>query len=116
MRSTSVADISDEEMIHAAVVCRGDSVPGQKPCGQVKISGDEYVRQLSRPDSLWMCPNCGSTADFDDEFFETLHGISEPEESPDELYNEVSRLVRVHGTDAVRGVCDALEAEARENG
>jgi len=99
--------MSDENDVYAAVVCHGR-------CGQVKISEAEYSRQMSMPDRLWMCTRCGSTAAFDDDFFEAHHGISEPEEEPDELYNAVSALVRVHGTDAVRGICDALEAEARD--
>jgi hypothetical protein len=109
--------MTDEDVsVYAAVICSGDSVPGQPRCGQVKISEAEYNRQMDRPDSLWMCPGCGSTANFDDEFFEELHGIGEPEEEPDELYQRVNDLVRVHGTAAVRQCCDLLDAEARQNG
>lgn len=106
--------MSDEDVAYAAVICRGDSVPGQKSCGQVHISESEYSRQMNRPDSLWMCPHCGSTAHFDDDYFEELHGIAD-EEAPDELYEAVSRLVRTHGTDVIRGICDGLDAEAREH-
>lgn len=58
---------------YAALRCRGDSVPGQPKCGQVQITKAEYSRQMNKPDSVWTCPKCGSTADFDDEFFEKLH-------------------------------------------
>ena len=107
----SERNLSDEEQVYAAVLCRGDSVPGQPRCGQVKISEAEYSRQMDRPDSFWMCPNCGSTANFDDEFFETLHEISEEDESPPlEVYLE--EAVRIFGTQAIREACDKYDAEA----
>lgn len=62
-----------EDQHYAAVICRGDSVPGQQPCGQVPLSESEYNRQMNRPDSLWACPRCGSTAEFDDDYFEEHH-------------------------------------------
>lgn len=49
------------------VHCHGDSVEGQEPCGLVELTPEQYLRQLSRPDSLWYCPNCGSTATWDDD-------------------------------------------------
>jgi hypothetical protein len=110
-----VAHVADEQQLYAAVVCRGDSVPGQQPCGRVKINEAEYSRQMDRPDSLWMCPHCDSSADFDDEFFEELHGIAD-EENPDDLYEAVRGLARNHTTDVIRGICDALDAEAAEHG
>lgn len=61
-------------MAYAAVRCHGDSVPGHC-CGLVEIDEQEYMRQMMRPDSLWCCPNCGSTASFDDTYFEKSHGI-----------------------------------------
>jgi len=60
----------------AAVRCHGDSIPGQEPCGLVEISEQEYERQMNRPDSLWCCPHCGSTATFDDDDYEERHGIT----------------------------------------
>jgi hypothetical protein len=69
-------------MSYAAVICHGNSVPGQSPCGRVEIDEAEYSRQMDRPDAFWCCPNCGSTADFDDAYFENAHGIDEePEEA-----------------------------------
>lgn len=53
------------------VVCHGDSVPGQEPCGHVELSAGQYAKQLGRPDSLWYCPRCGSTADWDDDSLAT---------------------------------------------
>lgn len=73
--------MSDEEMSYAAVRCRGDSIPGHC-CGVVEIDAQEYMRQMSRADSLWCCPNCGSTADFDDAYFEKSHGIDQDDDGP----------------------------------
>ena len=39
--------------------------------GRVFLSYHEYVRQMNRPDSVWICPACGDSAGFDDETFET---------------------------------------------
>jgi|SRR6185312_5626488 len=71
---------------YAAVICHGDSVPDQQPCGQVPLSQDEYNRQMNKPDSLWTCPRCGSTADFDDALFEDLHYSDEPQELDGEVF------------------------------
>ena len=68
-------DVITPEENYAAVLCHGDSVPGQERCGQVLISEDEYDRQMSRPDLLWTCPHCGSTAEFDDDYFEERHCV-----------------------------------------
>lgn len=51
---------------YAFVVCH-------EACGQVALSEAEYDRQMSRPDSGWMCPQCGAPASFDDEAYEALH-------------------------------------------
>lgn len=81
----SVDKSTDEH--YAAVVCHGDSWPGQTPCGQVPLSESEYDRQMRRPDSLWMCPRCGSTATFDDDYFEKVREIDrEPPEPDGECY------------------------------
>lgn len=53
---------------YAAVLCETD--------GQVLISEAEYVRQMERPDDLWICPSCGGSAQFDDSHFETRHAIA----------------------------------------
>lgn len=66
------AQLSEDQMF-AAVFCRGDSVEGQQPCGQVPLSESEYSRQLRQAHRHWMCPRCGSTADFDDDHFESKH-------------------------------------------
>ena len=49
--------------------CHGDSVPGHC-CGLVELTHEQYMAQLSRPDRGWACPNCGSSASFDDARFE----------------------------------------------
>ena len=64
-----------------AVYCRGDSVPGQQPCGLVFLERDGqhgYRYQMSNPDGGWYCPNCGSSANWDDACQET----NPPEETP----------------------------------
>ena len=54
-----------------AVRCNGDiDIPDFTGCGLVELSEQEYTRQMSRPDSLWECPNCQSTAQWSDEVFE----------------------------------------------
>lgn len=63
---------------YARIRCRGDSVPGYC-CGVVDLTEAEYSAQMSRPDSLWYCPNCGSTASFDDDYFESQHFDNELE-------------------------------------
>ena len=62
-----------------AVKCSGDTLEGiyppvkWKPCGIVYLSREGlhgYLWQISRPDNLWYCPNCGSTATFQDDIYE----------------------------------------------
>jgi hypothetical protein len=65
----------EPETTYAVVRCRGDSVPGYC-CGPVPLTEEQYIAQMERPDSLWCCPNCGSTAIFDDAEFERIHGIA----------------------------------------
>lgn len=65
----------EEEKAYAVVRCRGDSVPGYC-CGSVNLTEEQYDAQMSRPNSLWCCPNCGSTATFDDAAFERIHGVA----------------------------------------
>lgn len=38
--------------------------------GQVELSEAEYERQLGDPDSLWSCPKCGETAQWDDDAYQ----------------------------------------------
>jgi hypothetical protein len=69
-----VTDRTAEPMAYARVRCRGDSVPGYC-CGVVDLAEDQYTAQMMSPDSLWCCPNCGSTASFDDAYFEKAHDL-----------------------------------------
>lgn len=62
----------------AYVRCRGDSVPGHC-CGLVALTNDQYMAQMMRPDSLWCCPNCGSTAHYDDNESERVQGVYDEE-------------------------------------
>jgi hypothetical protein len=71
--TNNTGGVKVNDQMYAAVICNGDSVPGQQSCGQVPLSEQEYERQLSKPNSLWCCPHRGSTAEFDDELFEDLH-------------------------------------------
>lgn len=60
------------EKNYAYVRCQGDSVPGQTPCGLVALTNKQYLRQMHHPNHGWCCPNCGSSASFDDILFEKL--------------------------------------------
>jgi hypothetical protein len=55
-----------------AVICRTH--------GQVYITEDDYVKQLSMPDALWTCPECGGVAEFDDDNYEYWTEEGEPDE------------------------------------
>lgn len=50
---------------YAAVYCRLH--------GTVDIDKDEYIRQMNKPNSLWVCPICKSVSMFNDERFEELN-------------------------------------------
>ena len=50
---------------YAAVDCRLH--------GTVDIDKDEYIRQMNKPNSLWVCPICRSASMFNDERFEELN-------------------------------------------
>lgn len=41
--------------------------------GKVDIDKEEYNRQMSRPNSLWRCPVCGESCDFDDDRYEQIN-------------------------------------------
>ena len=49
-----------------AVYCNGDALGEQLSCGLVFLSETEYEKQLDKPDLLWCCPKCGSSAEWDD--------------------------------------------------
>ena len=38
--------------------------------GQQFLTPKQYDHQMSRPDSLWMCPRCGESAHWDDDEYE----------------------------------------------
>lgn len=38
--------------------------------GQQFLTHDGYVRQMSFPDSKWICPVCGATSEWDDDNYE----------------------------------------------
>lgn len=67
----------EDDADYARVQCHGDSITGrpdkEKSCGLVTISHAQYTAQMARPDSPWGCPNCGSTASFDDAYWEERH-------------------------------------------
>ena len=84
--SDTVALTTDDQCVYARVICRGDSIPGQQPCGNVDLTEEQYDTQMNRPDSLWYCPNCGSSAIFDDDHFEDLHCPDEPPEPDGECF------------------------------
>lgn len=86
MSTSELEQLSTEDVVYAGIICHGDSVPGQQPCGRVDITESQYDAQMNRPDSLWCCPNCGSTADFDDDRFEELHEPDEPSDPDGECY------------------------------
>lgn len=69
----------------AAVFCSGDWMDGGPSCGLVTLSFDEYQRQMAKPDHLWCCPNCGSTATYDDRRSEELQGVSAPIDDDEEV-------------------------------
>lgn len=56
----------ETESPYAFVRCYGDSVLGQTSCGIVGLTREQYNYQMSRPNRGWDCPNCGSTADYQD--------------------------------------------------
>ena len=67
MTDDRLTEIRARDTHYAALNCR--------ECGHVLISEDEYNRQISNPAALWMCPECGRVADFDDSYFEDHHGL-----------------------------------------
>jgi len=102
--------VDNEQQFYAYVLCMGDSVPGQSPCGVVGLTPGQYELQMNRPDSLWFCPHCGSTAQYDDARSEEAQGLNE-EDNP--LKTALERLVYTHGTDDIRKMLEVIEDEAR---
>lgn len=47
-----------------AVICREH--------GQVFLTDEEYDSQMDAPDSVWKCPLCGRSAEWDDENYEAM--------------------------------------------
>lgn len=72
--------MSDRDRPFAAVHCHGDSLDGVSDaatsCGLVELPLAEYERQMAKPNALWCCPNCGSTATYDDRRSEQLQGVA----------------------------------------
>lgn len=42
-----------------------------RTCGIQELPEAEYDRQMMLPDARWKCPNCGGTAEWDDDSFVT---------------------------------------------
>jgi hypothetical protein len=56
-----------------AVKCHGDSVPEVGSCGIVYLQREGqhgYLWQMNNPNNGWYCPNCGSTATWQDDIYE----------------------------------------------
>jgi len=49
----------------------------------VYLDREEYIAQLSRPDSRWSCPRCGETAPWDDANYDLRCDEVEEEEIDD---------------------------------
>lgn len=54
----------EENIFWYAVTCHGHNIPGEKTCGRVPLTKEQYNKQMSNPDSFWYCPQCGGSADF----------------------------------------------------
>ena len=66
-----------------AIICYDCLTTVEIGCGRVYLTEAEYLRQLSRPDSCWMCPRCGACpVDFDDLTFERYFDEHQEGESP----------------------------------
>jgi hypothetical protein len=55
-----------------AVICQN--------CGNVALTDEQYDYEMSRPDSLWICPICNSTAIWDDDNYDLYCELNYPEE------------------------------------
>ena len=41
--------------------------------GNVDIDYKNYIDQMARPNSKWVCPKCGAVSEFDDDRYEELN-------------------------------------------
>lgn len=55
-----------------AVICKTSDL--HKTPMRVFMTEEEYNRQMDRPNSLWQCPLCMNSADWDDDNFEKAIG------------------------------------------
>ena len=61
-----------------AVHCEGPfDMPGYG-CGLVYLTKQEYDRQMDAPDSLWKCPLCRYSAQWDDDNYEQMETPDAP--------------------------------------
>lgn len=81
-----MANIPSEKDAYAAVICRGYGDADFRGCGQVPLTEAQYVAQLSLPDITWRCPRCGQEADFDDTYFEDVHGLNDEVEDDEPAF------------------------------
>ena len=59
---------------------------------RVFMTEEQYLRQLRRPNNLWVCPSCGETAWFDDTNYEFWMNKQE-DQSPEDGFVVVELLV-----------------------
>jgi hypothetical protein len=62
-------------------------MPEMGNCGLQKLTEEQYMRQLSNPDSFWKCPKCGMPGMFDDDSYDLAMKEEQRkyyEEHPDE--------------------------------
>lgn len=58
-----------------AVLCTEGFIEGTEGCGLVYMTEACYEAQVMRPNSLWRCPRCGNSAQWDDDNYEKALGI-----------------------------------------
>lgn len=75
--------MGDHAPAFAVVRCAGDNIPGQRPCGDVELTFDQYEHQMARPHLGWSCPQCGSNASYLDAPSERLQGITTEHDDED---------------------------------
>lgn len=56
------------------VICRN--------CGPQGLTKENYDMQMRAANSLWVCPECGQTASWDDDLYDAA--FSEPDEDDEE--------------------------------
>ena len=67
-RGNVVTSPIPDSIVKYAVICAGDTFG--KSCGVVALDDKGYERQMTNPDAFWYCPECGSSADWDDDTYE----------------------------------------------